>query len=354
MTNDLPRPEPWWSITPTYARQGGCLAVLAMAGVQLSTHIGSASYWWLELPIHFQTQQLILTSAGALLLLYAMLRDRRGSRAERIMLLVALGTMGFTTSLLLGLTPAMQALKPPDSQASDRDLGRLRLLSANVHTHNRNHQAVLDLIAAEDPDVVLLMELDSQWIEALTPLTQQYPFHQVCPDDSGNFGIGWWSRLPVEQFAFEDFGTYTRQVQGILRLPGPAGKYRIRFIGVHPLPPKSADYAARRNQVFDGIANHLASHERLPTIVAGDMNSSRYAPRFQAFCRNAALFDAGYDAWGRTWPAGLVFSVLSLRIDHVLIDGSWRVRSFRTGPDIGSDHYPLIVDLQLTRVMSDE
>ena len=36
-----------------------------------------------------------------------------------------------------------------------------------------------------------------------------------------------------------------------------------------------------------------------------------------------------------------------VRIDHVLVSPDWHVRSFRIGPDVGSDHFPVVADLLL-------
>jgi vancomycin resistance protein VanJ len=40
---------------------------------------------------------------------------------------------------------------------------------------------------------------------------------------------------------------------------------------------------------------------------------------------------------------------IRVRIDHVLASRGWHVRRAVVGPELGSDHRPLIVDLTLSR-----
>ena len=39
---------------------------------------------------------------------------------------------------------------------------------------NRDHQAVVQIIERENPDVIFLMETDETWVEALTPILDTY------------------------------------------------------------------------------------------------------------------------------------------------------------------------------------
>ena len=44
-----------------------------------------------------------------------------------------------------------------------------------------------------------------------------------------------------------------------------------------------------------------------------------------------------------TWPSGLI--LLRIPIDYCLVSEGIGVMDVQVGPDIGSDHFPLIVDL---------
>lgn len=50
---------------------------------------------------------------------------------------------------------------------------------------------------------------------------------------------------------------------------------------------------------------------------------------------------------GVTWPVG--FWPLRIPIDHALHSAGVIVRDVRVGPDVGSDHFPLVVEARLAR-----
>lgn len=330
----------WWQITPKYARSRACFLIALLTLFQVGGFLGAESVWVLEMPIHFQAQWLMLGLLALAALSYACLRERRFGWLDRMLLVAGLGLVSYSALTVTGQTPALRALAPSTPQGER--IGRLRILSANLYSPNQNHQAILDLIAVGDFDVIFLMELNTPWRESLTPLTNRYPHQMTNPDDRGNFGIGFWSRIPCESCEMDKFGF--RDVHAVLRLPQ---EVRVRFIGLHPMPPISQHRWEERNRVFAEVTRLLQAEPTLPVIVAGDMNASRYAPSFQRWCRESGLRDAGHHVMGRSWPTGTLQTVLATRIDHILVDDSWRVDSFRIGPDIGSDHYPLMAEVSL-------
>ncbi len=47
----------------------------------------------------------------------------------------------------------------------------------------------------------------------------------------------------------------------------------------------------------------------------------------------------------RSWPAQ--FAPVGIRIDHCLLSRHWNAWSTSIGPDLGSDHLPLVADVAL-------
>jgi endonuclease/exonuclease/phosphatase (EEP) superfamily protein YafD len=83
-----------------------------------------------------------------------------------------------------------------------------------------------------------------------------------------------------------------------------------------------------------------------PKIIAGDFNmpvDSRIYRESWASRTNA--FDQSGWGLGYTKQTVIRRQKYGLRIDHVLIDGSWGARRCWVGPDLGSDHLPVIADL---------
>jgi endonuclease/exonuclease/phosphatase (EEP) superfamily protein YafD len=86
------------------------------------------------------------------------------------------------------------------------------------------------------------------------------------------------------------------------------------------------------------------------SIVLGDLNLTPYAPAFARLVQSSGLRDALDDrAWRPTWQASLW--PLALPIDHVLVPRSGCVLDATIGPDIGSDHRPVLVTLRLPQRM---
>ena len=79
-------------------------------------------------------------------------------------------------------------------------------------------------------------------------------------------------------------------------------------------------------------------------IVIGDLNLTPWSPRFRALLDDGGLGDSrvgfGHHA---TWPVW--FPLLLIPIDHVLADPEIKVYRREVGPAVGSDHYPVLVEL---------
>jgi vancomycin resistance protein VanJ len=102
----------------------------------------------------------------------------------------------------------------------------------------------------------------------------------------------------------------------------------------------------RRNKMFRDAGSARASQwlARLGAeIVAGDFNmpvESRIYRRYWTRCDNA------FSRVGRGFGYTRVLYRFSIRIDHLLICSGWTAVGAQVGPDLASDHLPVIVDLR--------
>jgi len=106
----------------------------------------------------------------------------------------------------------------------------------------------------------------------------------------------------------------------------------------------SADLAAQRNAVFQALPAALAAMPPGPVLVAGDFNCTPWSPFFADLVAATGLSDSarGFGVWP-TWNSTLL--PLGISIDHVLVSDGLVTRNHRVGGDVGSDHFPVIVDL---------
>ena len=220
---------------------------------------------------------------------------------------------------------------------------RLRILSANLNASNPHHERALRAIRAADADVLLLMEVTPGWEESLRALEQSYPHGAAVPRDD-NFGIALLSRVPGTSIRFiyaADTGLPI--VVADLELEGKP----LRIIGAHPLPPMNRRAQAARDEELRYVARQAAGGG-MPVAALGDFNTTPWSPSFGELLRLGGLRD-GRKGHGlkATWPC--FFPPLLIPIDHCVVSGQVGVSSFEVGPDIGSDHYPIIVELALKR-----
>jgi endonuclease/exonuclease/phosphatase (EEP) superfamily protein YafD len=81
-------------------------------------------------------------------------------------------------------------------------------------------------------------------------------------------------------------------------------------------------------------------------VLLGDLNTTSWSPHFRDLINTAGLKDsrAGFGIQP-TWPAGT--PPLWIPLDHCLVSPEIKVHDRRVGPNVGSDHFPVIVEFSL-------
>jgi endonuclease/exonuclease/phosphatase (EEP) superfamily protein YafD len=305
------------------------LSLLVGASATLAGFLGRL--WWVfDLFSHFRLQYLIFFLAVGLL--FAGLRQFLGAGTAclfaginlALILPVYLGS-----SLLSGAAPAHAGGET------------YRLLLANVLQQNRQYEKMAAVIQTEQPDFIVLVEVNKPWINLLAPTLQDYPFSLLALRDD-NYGLAIFSSFPIEEGE-------------VLRLKGLAiptlaaafevGGKRLTIVGAHPPPPKGKYLAEQRNIQFADLARYASNHSG-PVILAGDLNTSSWSPHFTDLVRGSGLRDSR-NGFGLqcSWPTQNPFLLTS--IDHILVPTEVKVLNRRIGPATGSDHFPVILDFSL-------
>lgn len=224
----------------------------------------------------------------------------------------------------------------PMLPAAATDTAAFSIASANVHMDNQDVTPLAQWLAHAKPDVVVILEVSPPFAQGLRTLDAYPHRHVVAQDDP--FGIAVLSRHPLLNAAT------MRDVDGIAHIEAVIdwqGR-QVALIAVHPMPPISAHHAAVRNAKLATWARSTVA-SGLPTVVAGDLNAT---PWSIAFNRLDALGLRRATGTAPTWPAAL-HGGAGIPIDHVLANRHWlRIGSAR-GPDLGSDHLPVLARLQL-------
>ena len=100
-----------------------------------------------------------------------------------------------------------------------------------------------------------------------------------------------------------------------------------------------------RNRQFEELAR-TAFEEESSVMLIGDLNITSWSPVFWELLRKGGLTDSrqGFGIQP-TWPVWL--PVLLIPIDHILVSEKIVIHSREVGPNIGSDHYPVVVDFSV-------
>ncbi len=185
------------------------------------------------------------------------------------------------------------------------------------------------------------MEVTDGWHDVIDALKDDYPYSKAVPRPD-NFGIALMSRIPLDEVQVREFGD--AGLPSIVARLEWSGE-RLTLIGTHPLNPGTIGSWRLRNDQFQALADFCRATTG-PLILAGDFNSTSWSAHFDTLLDGTRLRDtrAGFGVQV-SWPAWS--ALLRIPIDHCLVSPELAVRDRFIGPHIGSDHYPVVVDLVL-------
>ena len=213
-----------------------------------------------------------------------------------------------------------------------------KFLLCNVLAENQTPEQVRDFLLSEQADVVVLLEVRPALLETLAPVLQQYPGQMVHPR-SDYFGMAMLSRKPLQHEQLqEDEG-----MPFMLADTEVAG-HRLHLIGAHPVPPLGQKWARLRNEQVVRLGRHLRECPR-PFALLGDLNNTPWSPSLAPLRETALTARAGFGVQS-TWPT-IFPPFLRIAIDQCFVSPDVRVVDCHSGPAVGSDHFPLVVEVAL-------
>lgn len=284
--------------------------------------------WPLDLASSFRPQYAIgLLAAGAVLLL------GKWRRLGWAVLIVGLVNAALVAPLFWGRQDV-----PPDSP-------RMRVVSFNVQGQNEEYQRVTEFLRQVDADVVFLHEANRLWEEALSEAIsdgrlhyRQYrsrPRHLI-------FSTLMLTKTPPSAVTSHGWAANEARAMEVVVSLGGA---EVTILGIHPLAPTTAHRTALRDAQFRFVGN-WAQQSDGPTVVTGDFNATPWSHVF------GPLAAAGLRNSQRGFGLAASFPVSGnfltrMPIDHLLHSTHLLVEDRWLGPEAGSDHFPLVVDLAL-------
>jgi endonuclease/exonuclease/phosphatase (EEP) superfamily protein YafD len=265
-----------------------------------------------------------------------------GERRLEIAFLFALGAViVYQVSRIVAFTPlARKRVRPAKGSRGDSSF---RLVISNVLMENDKHDLWRSVIAAEDPDIVVALEVDGKWMSGLAPLRGDYP-HVVDRAQDNYYGMVVFSRLPLENTEVRHLvDDETPSIRTTVRLRDGTP---VVFYALHPKPPEPIrdQDSAPRDAELVLVAKEIAAAPPQPTLVCGDLNDVAWSDTTRIFLRLSGMLDPRI---GRgllnTYNANN--PLFRFPLDHVFHSNHFRLFDLRRLPHVGSDHFPVCIEL---------
>lgn len=237
-----------------------------------------------------------------------------------------------------------QSVNASDALKAETD-SHVSVLAANVKQSNREYQRLIALVRLRKPDVVLAVETDGAWVEALKKgLNDLYP-HWVDVSRSNSYGMCLISRLDLSETEVREL--ITDGVPSIRTVVTLRNRQDIRLFVVHPEPPVIHHDTIGRDSEIAMIGLEAAESD-LPAIVAGDLNDVAWSTTTRRFQRLSGLLDPRvgrgfYNTFSATMPW------MRWPLDHLFHSPQFRLLEMKRLEKIGSDHFPMWFVLALAQ-----
>ena len=224
---------------------------------------------------------------------------------------------------------------------------QISLIVSNVLTPNTQYHLLLQQIRQHQPDLILTLESDAHWEQALSVLEDDYPYRVAVPLDN-LYGMHLYSRLALEdievKFILSD-EIPSIHATVILRSGQPVQLYCL-----HPKPPSPTE--AKDSTLRDAelliVGDQIKDLDE-SCIVMGDLNDVAWSRTTRLFQRISGLLDPRVGRhFVNTFHAD--YPLLRWSLDHVFHSTDFALVQMQRLPHIGSDHFPVYVVLQTGRV----
>ncbi|NBN63287.1 endonuclease/exonuclease/phosphatase family protein [Pannonibacter tanglangensis] len=349
------------------AAWGGAIVALGMGALALMPFVAS-DFWFADNMSFFLPQ--LIGCGGLALLGAALCRVLAGRRLRRTVFAgvaaVALAALAGSTVLTALRTASVLAI----GRAGESDLARqpdgqpFRVVSINLEMRYLGDAEFMAYLESLNADVLVFQE--TNWRQQLRyrekirketgPLVGLGPYFSTHV--IGTLGsITFFSRYPIlssESIPVGDVcGAGRWGEREILRITLDVKGKPVTFVALHPESPRSPCRFEARQNYYATLGLTLAALRREgqgPVLLAGDWNMSPWSAHFSQLLEAGGLktrFPTFMPVITRFFFDYRLSWFLGSAVDHIAVSPDVEIRSVTLGPDVGSDHVPLIADLQL-------
>ena len=224
---------------------------------------------------------------------------------------------------------------------------QISLVVSNVLTTNTKYHLLIEQIQIHQPDLVLTLETDQNWQNALSVIEADYPYRVPVPLDN-LYGMHLYSKLELSEtevkFILSD------EIPSIHTTVILRSGQAVQLYCLHPKPPSPTE--AKDSTLRDAelliVGDQIKDLDE-SCIVMGDLNDVAWSRTTRLFQRISGLLDPRVGRhYVNTFHADYPFFRWSL--DHVFHSTDFALVHMERLPHVGSDHFPVFLVLQTGRV----
>ena len=216
------------------------------------------------------------------------------------------------------------------------------VLVSNILMDNDKYHRLLDIIQREKPNILLVIESDKKWENALKPVEQDYPYLVKVPQDN-LYGMHLYSNLPLKDMEVKRIvSKEIPSIHGYVQLK--TGKW-VRIYCLHPKPPSPTEDETSTNRDAEllVVGKNIKENQE-STFVLGDLNDVAWSRTTRLFQATSGLLDPRigrgfFNTFHTKYPC------FRWPLDHVFHSDDFKLVSLRRLPNIGSDHFPILIKL---------
>ena len=220
----------------------------------------------------------------------------------------------------------------------------VRLLIYNVLQDNRRFDDFLGEVDKYDPDMIMMVETDQQWLDGVELLKYKYS-HSILKPLDNTYGMLLFSKHELAE----------KEIRYLIKEEIPSMKTKVKlddgrsfwFFGLHPEPPSPTEneYSTARDRELMKLAEECSEmHD--PIIVAGDLNDVAWSHTTTSFIEESGLLDPRK---GRGFFSTFHTESILMRwpLDHIFCSNHFELVRMKKLKNIGSDHFPILIELML-------
>ncbi len=250
--------------------------------------------------------------------------------------------------LLFPYTPFYKIEKKVKTEKSSESI---KVISTNIYQFNKEYDRFLKFLENENPDIILTMESNQDWEDALQVLKPNYPyFCEIALENT--YGMHLYSKIEMTNCQKHYF--VADDIPSIEATFKTKDGFEFVFFGVHPPPPSPTEEenAKERDGELLSVAKKV-KEDRKPAVVIGDFNNVAWAKSSVLFRKTSGTIDPRIGR-GLISTFHAKYRLLRFPIDQMFHTTDIFVEELKAMPTVGSDHLPLYCKFFIDKINDDQ